>query len=167
MSKGLPRSLSRAIQSRAPVVRKMLLLNETINVADGAPGFGTVPIGVLPKANIVLLGVVGYIQLLTASGTVIAAWTGSFGVGSLPITADSLAGSGAADILPSAVLAAATAQLSPLTRSSKAGVTILDNTGGTLSINLNLLIDDASISGAAVFTLSGEVTLSYVDMADE
>ena len=68
-------------------------------------------------------------------------------------------------------MAAATAEVSPITRGLQAdgahcGV-IFDNTAGALEVNLNLLIDDADISGTVAITVSGTVDISYIMLGDD
>jgi hypothetical protein len=166
---GLPRTMARAAAGRfsTPVVKQIVpLVAKPLAVADGAPGFGTVVIGDFPEGNILLLGAVGYIKLTTASGTIIATFDGDFSIGSTPTADNALAGTDV-DIIPSTPLNPATAKVSPLVRAINAAQSILDNTDGSLEINLNVLIDDASISGAAAFTVDGVLILSYVVLGDD
>jgi hypothetical protein len=169
MAKGLPRSMARAIAGRfsTPVVKQNIpLVAKAFNVADGAPGFGTVVIGDIPEGNILLLGAVAYIQLTTADTDVIATFDGDFSIGTTPTADNALAGTDV-DVIGSTPLGAATAKVSPLVRATNAAQSILDNTDGSLELNLNVLIDDASISGAAAFTADGMVVLSYVVLGDD
>ena len=74
------------------------------------------------------------------------------------------------DLIQSTALGAATAKVSPVARGTHAVAitgTVLDNTDGSLELNLNLLIDDANISGAADFTATGVVELSYIILGDD
>ena len=164
--KGLPRSLRNADAFGAAV--STLILRETaISVADGAPGFGNVAIGQLPQGEILLLGGFAELVFTTADADVTATWTGSFSVGTVGTVDSDLADTGEATFIGSSVIAAATAKVSPETRgvSTVANCgTIISNQAGTSQLFLNLLIDDASISGAAVFTVSGKVKFSYVNL---
>ena len=173
--KGLPRSLGRAAQSlagkaRAPFAKHRININNvTVNVADGAPGFGTAVIGDLPEGNILLLGAVGYINVRTSDADVIATFDGDVSVGTTPTADNALSGTDV-DILPSTALGAATAKVSPTVRAVSTdamGGGILDNTDGAMEVNLNLLIDDASISGAAAFLANGYVEIAYSRMGDD
>jgi len=167
--KGLPRSLGRAEQ--------FTLMNATVrvkdlsvSVADGAPGFGTAVIAGLPSKNILFLGAVAYLQFFTSDADITATFDGDFAIGTVPTANNSLADAGDADIVPSTAMGAATAKLSPVIRGASTdalGGLIIDNTAGTLELNLNVLIDDAAISGAAIFTVTGVVHLSYVVLGDD
>ena len=165
--KGLPRSLKKATQTMNKVTIPVRSLS--VSVADGAPGFGTSVIAGLPQGNILFLGAVAYLQFQTADADVTATFDGDFSIGTAPTADNALAGS-EVDIVPSTAFGAATAKLSPVIRgvsTDALGGLIIDNTASTLELNLNVLIDDAAISGAAVFTVNGTVDLVYVVMGDD
>lgn len=151
-----------------PVIKEVVPVRaKTINVADGAPGFGTMVITGLPQGNILFLGAVSYLRFTTADADVIAAFDGDYSLGTSPTADNALAGT-EVNLVPSTPLGAATAKVSPYVRGvSTANGVILDNTDGSLEVNLNLLIDDASISGAAAFTVDGVVRLAYIVMGDD
>lgn len=158
------------LDKTGPVDLKVIpVRGKTINVADGAPGFGTLVLSGLPQGNILFLGAVAYLQFKTADADVIAAFDGDFSLGTAP-TADNALSGAEVDLIPSTPLGAATAKKSPYVRGVSATAncgTILDNTDGSLEVNLNLLIDDASISGAAPFTVDGVVRLAILVMGDD
>jgi hypothetical protein len=172
--KGLPRSMKRA-ELAAPhaqsiVRRRVKINNQVINVADGAPGWGTVVIGDLPQGNIMLLGAVAYLQFLTADADVIATWDGDWAIGSAPSASNIALATDKADIIPSVAIGAATAKLSPRNRATHAVANtgaVYDNTDGAMELNLNMLVDDASISGAAAFTANGVLMLSFLMLGDD
>ena len=96
-------------------------------------------------------------------------WAGDYAVGTTPAGDGTLTGADI-DIIGSTPLAAATAEVSPRTRG--VGVTatnaaVLDNTDGSLELNLSLLIDDADISGTVPITATGEIYVSYVVLGDD
>lgn len=164
--KGFPRSLKHA-DAFGAAVSTLILTNKAISVADGAPGFGNVAIGQLPEGEILLLGGFAELTFTTADADVIAAWTGSFSVGTAGTIDADVADTGEATFIQSSTIAAATAKVSPETRGVSAVAntgTIISNQAGTSQLFLNLLIDDASISGAASFTVSGKVKFSYVNL---
>jgi hypothetical protein len=169
--KGLPRSLSRGPASAAPVLKQTFVVRDgevTVTATGAAVGFGTTVIGDLPEGNILLLGAVGYFQFGTADADIAATWDGDYSVGSTATVDVTLNGTDV-DILPSTALGAATAQLSPRVRSVNATQAILDNTDGSLELNLNLLVDAANIvdGATAVMTINGELTLLYSVMGDD
>lgn len=171
MSKGLPRSLGRANPQIAPVMKQRVpVRNASLSVVDGAPGYGTVVIGDLPQGNILFLGAISYLQFATTDTDVTATFDGDYSIGTVPTADSDVSDSGEADIIPSTALGAATAKLSPVVRGASTdalGGGIIDNTDGSLEINLNLLVDDAAISGAAVFTVNGYVELVYSVLGDD
>lgn len=172
--KGLQRSISRGPKADQNIVKETIRLSSLALEVDGATGvgWGTAVAGDFPQGNICLLGIVAYLQFSgpTAAGLV-DTWAGDYGVGSTPAT-DGTITAGDVDLVPSTALAAATAEVSPKTRGVQAdgafaGV-VLDNTDGSLEINVNLLVDDANISADDLaFTVDGEIYLSYVVLGDD
>ncbi len=166
--KGLLRSLSRNPAQQA--VRKQLVrvTNKPISIAGTTGvGFGTVEIGDVPAGNILLLGAMSYLQFTTADGDVQATFDGDYSVGTAP-TADAALAGAEVDIIPSTSFGGpATAGVSPVARGANATQVMLDNTDGSLELNLNVLIDDANISGTGDFTVNGFVLLAYIVMADD
>jgi hypothetical protein len=167
---GLPRSMARSAPGRSttPITKQTIdIVAKVLPVVDGAPGHGTVVIGDFPEGNILLLGAVAYLRFTTADADIIAAFDGDFSIGTVPTADTDLADAGEADVIASTALGAATAKVSPLVRATNATQVVLDNTDGSLEVNLNLLIDDTSISGAADFTVDGVVLMSYVVLGDD
>lgn len=174
MSHGLPRSLKRANKSEAIINREVIVVKDGTLTVDGATGvgFGTLVIGDLPAGNVLFLGALAYMQFTgPTSGDLDDDWAGDYGVGTTPAS-DGTLSAGDVDLVPSTALAAATAEASPRTRGVQAdgafcGV-VLDNTDGSLEINLNLLVDDANIGADDLdFTVNGELVLSYVMLLDD
>ena len=166
MGKGLPRSMAHAGNGSAPVGSKTIRLDGTVSVADGAPGFGTVVIGDFPEGNISFRAAAVYLQLTTADADVIATFDGDFSIGTTPTADNALSGTDV-NIIASTALGAATAKVAPVVRATNITPLMLDNTDGSLELNLNLLIDDASISGAADFTFDGVLYLDYTVLGDD
>lgn len=169
MGKGLPRSTARAPAMRSAVQKLNIPMNALAIAVAGASGigFGTTVLRGLPQGNILLLGAVCNAQFTHgADANAIATFTGNFGIGSAPVTAGTMTGT-QADIIASTALSAATANVSPAVRVANATQAILDNTDGSLELNLNLLIDDASISGAAGFTAVGFLSIAYIVLGDD
>lgn len=176
MGHGLPRSLKRpTAPERTPaLIKRVFPASGGTLTVDGATGvgFGTLVLGGLPEGNVMLLGAVGYFEFAgpTDAGLV-DTWAGDYGVGTTPAD-DGTITAGDVDIVPSTALAAATAELSPRTRGldatgALAGV-VFDNTGGTLELNLNLLIDDADISADGIdMAVEGELQIVFVMLGDD
>ena len=172
MGKGLPRSLARGAPQRQEIIKQTINISGTVAVAaaGAAVGFGTRVIGDLPEGNILFLGAVAYVRL-AGSGSdanLDATWDGDFSIGTAPTADVTLSGS-EVDIIGSTALGAATAEVSPRVRAVNATQSILDNTDGSLELNLNVLIDAANIvDGATVnLTASGTLQLVYVVMLDD
>lgn len=171
MSKGLKRSLSRGAASQARIMKyDVPIRNLALSVADGAPGFGTAVLAALPQGNLLFLGAVAYLQFSTASVGVTTTFDGDYSVGTIPTANNSLGDAGDADILPSTAMGAATAGVSPVIRAASTdalGGGVINNTDGSLELNLNVLIDDAAISGAGVFAVNGTVSIAYIVLGDD
>lgn len=170
MTKGLQRSIHRAPPQQAAVRRDVFQMKAVPITSSGLTGngFGTAVVGDLPEGNILVLGAIAYAQVtkVTAAGTD-DAFTGTYSVGSTP-TADATLSGSDADIIPSTVLAAATAGVSPITRGAQPAQTILDNTDGSLELNFNLELDDASVSAdGQILKIDGYVELLYAVLGDD
>lgn len=167
MSKGLPRSLARGKGTQTVKLQKFAFKDVAIAVAGASGvGYGTAVIGDFPEGNILFLGAVAYAQFTTADSDVQAAFDGDYSVGTTA-TADATLSSTDANIVGSSALGAATDGVSPVARGTGATVAMLDNTDGSLELNLNLIIDDANISGTGDFTATGYVEVAYAMMSDD
>ena len=167
MGKGLPRSLARG--KGKTTVRKQVFNFKDVAVSvagTSGVGFGGAVIGDFPEGNILLLGAAGYVSLYSADADIQATYDGDIAVGTVPNANTSLSGTDV-DILPSTALGAATAGQSPTVRAANATAAIFDNTDGSLELNLNVLIDDANISGTADMTATGTVELIYAVLLDD
>ena len=175
MVKGLQRSISRGGADRATtVVKRTYSVSGGSLVVDGAAGvgFGTLVIGGLPEGNILLLGALGYFKFTGAvTAGLTDTWEGDYGVGTTPAS-DGTITAADVDIVPSTAIAAAVAEDSARTRGTDATGAkvgqVFDNTAGDLELNLNLLIDDASISADdVVITVNGELSIVFVVFGDD
>ncbi len=173
MTKGLPRSLSRATLPRSAIQKQTIVVDAAAISVVGSVGvgFGSVVVGAFPEGNVLILGTIVNMQF-SGSGSdsnLVDDWEGSYALGSNPL-ADATIGTGDADIAAEVQTLAASSEVSPVTRafsSSNIGGDILNNTAGDLEMNLNLLIDDADISGTVDITATGEVYISYIILGDD
>jgi hypothetical protein len=170
MSKGLARSIGRAAAQRAPIVKDVFVMNAVPITSSGATGdgFGTVVIGDFPEGNILLLGAIAYAKVtkVTAAGT-LDTFTGAYSVGSTP-TADATLTGTDVDVIPSTALSAAVAGASAVTRGAQPAQAILDNTDGSLELNFNLKLDDASVSAdGQILKIDGFVEVAYIVLGDD
>jgi hypothetical protein len=172
MGKGLPRSMARASGAIAPIQKQTIVLDAlAIAVANGsgAPGFGTTVIGDFPEGNILFLGIVSNVQFSSADAEILATFDGDYSIGTTPASDGTLT-DGDVDLIPSTPLGAATDGVSPALRTAHAVAvtgTVYDNTDGSLELNLNLLIDDASQTAAVDVTATGTVVLAYIVLGDD
>lgn len=170
MSKGLPRSRARGNQQLASITKMTLpLRNFPVTVAGTTGvGFGTAVISGLPQGNLLFLGAVAYAQFnKNGDADVQDAFDGDFSIGTVPTADTDVADAGEADIIASTAFGAATAGLSPALRAVNATQAIIDNTDGSLELNLNVLIDDANISGSATFLVNGSLNLALIVLGDD
>ncbi len=170
--KGLPRSLSRGDAATQEVVKQAIPFAVSL-ISSGATGvgFGTTPIAGLPEGNILILGAAAYVvvskdTVAGAAGT-LDAFTGSYSIGSAA-TADATLSGAEVDVIASQAIAAATAGVSPNTRGIGAAQSIVDNTDSSKSLNLNLLLDDASVSADTQhMKASGTLYIAYIVLGDD
>lgn len=174
MTKGLQRSLDRGAPSNQEIVRQVIKVKDkSLTTGNGAvsDGWATVDLGGLPEGNILFLGAIAYMTFTgPTSGDLIDAWTGVYGVGTSPSVDETALAGLFRNIVDDVVLSAATAEVSPRTRGPSLAADmslILDNTDADLELNLNLFIDNASISGDVTLTVSGEIQLAYIVMLDD
>jgi hypothetical protein len=171
--KGLPYSNRHAVGAVAPVVKKVTIpvnnLSLTVSAGVAAVGFGTAVIAGLPEGNILLLGALAYMRFSTSDTDIIAAFDGDFSIGTVATADNDVADSNEANIIASTALGAATARVSPTLRATNTTSAVIDNTDASLKLNLNLLIDDASItdSQSAAFLCNGSVHLVYAVLGDD
>lgn len=171
--KGLTRSLSRGPALRQPITKQVfkfaaLAIPGGIDGATGV-GFGSVVIGDLPAGNLLILGAVSYVQFDSAGGQagLSDTWNGDYAVGTTPASDGTLSGADV-DVIASTPTTVAASEDAPRTRGTGAAGSIVDNTDGSLELNLSLLIDDADISADNVaLTATGEVHLAYIVLGDD
>lgn len=173
MAKGLPRSMSRGAPQRQEIIKQTLVardLTVTVGATADAVGFGTAVLAGLPEGNILLLGAVGYFRFAGsgADANLTADWEGDFSIGTTGTTDVTLDGTDV-NILPSTAIAAAEDEVSARTRSANATQAILDNTDGSLELNLNVLIDAADIGDdeEVELTVTGELYIAYIMLGDD
>lgn len=167
--KGLVRSLARGKPQNQAVRRQRVILKNKALTTTGATGdgWGTVEIGDLPEGNILILGAAANLQFTGSSAGTTATFTGAYAVGTTA-TADATLSGTDANVIASATISAATGKVSPVTRGVGSTVAMLDNTDGSLELNLNVKIDDAAVSADnQAFTVSGVLDLVYSVLLDD
>jgi hypothetical protein len=176
--RGHKRALARA--ARRPgnngLFFKTVMFDKTIVVADpgAAVAFATAVIEGLPAANLWIGCAVAYFSVQDVGGAgLIAAFTGNFAIGTTP-TADATLAATDIDIINTTAFTAA-AGITPRTREVSAAVSgnnltdarFFDNTDGSLELNANIIIADASISAQATVRVRGELHLVMATMGDD
>lgn len=170
--RGAKRALKKARQLGHVLGCEPIPVNALVSIADGAPGFGTAVIGGLPQGNLLLFGAVAYLQFTNVGSNITATFDGDFSVGTEATADNDLADTNEANVIQSTPMGAATAGVSPNIRSTTAttgfaGPVLLDNTDGSLELNLNVLIDDAAISGAGSLRALGTLFLAVLPLGDD
>jgi hypothetical protein len=175
MVKGSPRiikaaSLPNKNNGLWPLFSKRIqVVNKNI-VSSGATGagFGAVELEKVPEGNIFLFAAASYFVFSSVSSSITATFTGSYSLGTTA-TADATLSGTDANIVAAATLSAATGKVSPRTRSvSGSSILVLDNTDTTIGVNLNLVIDDGSISADNVtIVANGYVDLRFAILGDD
>lgn len=169
--KGLLRSLSRGSLSKQNIIKQTVPIQNVEITVDGATGvgFGSAVIGDLPEGNILFLGATSYIQFTLDgdSENVVATFDGDYGIGTTSAS-DGTITNADVNVIASTALGAAVDGVSSRVRGANSTSAIFDNTDGSLELNLNLLIDDASISGDdQVLSAEGELNLVYIVLGDD
>lgn len=169
--KGLPRSMKNASPTRQAVVKQTIRVTNLALSVDGATGvgFNAAVAGDFPAGNILFLGAAAYMQFTKQAGAtgIQDAFDGDYSVGTTP-TADATLSSTDANVIGSSALGAATAGVSPVARGTGVTAAIFDNTDGSLELNLNLIIDDANISGDDQPVLAnGYIVVAYSVLGDD
>jgi hypothetical protein len=168
--KGLIRS-QRRNPAQQPVLKQTIRVKDlpiTVNGATGV-GWGTAVVGDFPQGNILILGIVSYLQfkIVTAAG-VQATFDGDYSLGTTP-TADATLSGTDVNLVPSTATNPATAGVSPVVRgASSTPPGLFDNTDDSLEINLNFLIDDANISAdTQLLAVNGTVHIAFTVLGDD
>lgn len=173
MTKGLQRSLSRGPKSSADITKQTIVLDNAtvvVSATGAAIGFGNAVIGDFAEGNILVLGIGGTLGLSGsgADANLVDTWSGDFGIGSTPAD-DATISAGDVDIVASTAIGPATAEAIADFRVAAAPSVLLDNTDGSLEINLNVLIDAADITDdqSVTLTLSGSLQIAYLVLGDD
>ncbi len=124
-------------------------------------------VGDLPAGNILFFGAAAYLQFTKLDAGTTATFDGDYSVGTTA-TADATLSTTDANIIGSSALGAATAGVSPVVRGEGATAVMLNNTDGSLELNLNLIMDDAVVSADDQdFTVTGYIDRVYAVLGDD
>lgn len=170
MTKGLLRSIKRG-GAAAPIQRVNIPLSFSLTNIDGASGVGwdTAVISDFPEGNVLLLGAVLNLTATEAHANIINTFSGNVSVGTTA-TADATLATTEVDIIPSTAFGPAVSSSAPVRAVSTASIggSVLDNTDGSLEINVNVTIADASIDADnTTMSFAGTLSLVYVMLQDD
>ena len=168
MSKGLPRSQRRGAP-RVQEVYRIELPNLELDLpftGSSGVGYGSTVLAELPMGMIHILSVNATLSLdaSVVSSGIIAAWNGDISIGSAAVTssAKTLA-SARADVLSSSATTVAATKVSPTSRYAKVSNNIINNMSATRkNLNLNINIDDASVSGNGTMKAIGSISIACI-----
>lgn len=173
MGKGLPRSHSRGVQATKDIIKVDIALTDAsfvITDPGAAIAWGTIPLAGLPEGNLLFLGaVLSNLEFTKGDADIIDAFNGDFALGSAP-TADGVLAGAEIDLIASTAMIVGVAGVSAankgLSTTTEHGL-IIDNTAGLLEVNLNVLVDDISISANSSFTLKGSLHMAMIVLGDD
>jgi hypothetical protein len=125
-------------------------------------------IGDFPEGNILVVGCVAYVAVVATSGAgILTTWDGDFALGTLAADDGSLTGADV-NIVPATELPQAVAGVVARTRRANATGVVLDNTDGSVEVNLNINVDDADISAdTPTIRVFAELELIYSMLGDD
>lgn len=174
MGKGLPRSLARGDKIKQELVKERVAISDvsiTVSATSTANGFGSAVIGDFPEGNILFLGAIAYIQF-AGSGSdanLVDTWSGDYSMADAPLADATIDADAERNIIYNTGIGPATAEAIGRTRGERTGPFMLDNTDGSLEINLNLTIDAADITDdtSVEITANGELFLAYIVLGDD
>ncbi len=147
-----------------------------ITIADDADvaQYGGVKIYDFPAGAIITLGaVIDAAVTLGATGTITDTWAGGVALGTATATTGATLTSTEADILPEVDVAAATAKVAVIdavpvaTALTESGARWFDGTATAKDCYLNLVVDDSATHTAGTGTITGTVTLTWINLGDK
>lgn len=169
MGKGLPYSLGRG--KSAKIYKETIKLRAfpiDLSATGSAIGFGTAVIGDFPEGNVLILGTVANLQVTNVDTDATTTFVAGFALGTAP-TADLTLSGAEVNLVAETSFGAATARVSPTVRGALGTPFMVDNTDGSLEINLNMTITAATITddATASMTVTGEVYMAYLLLGDD
>ncbi len=149
-------------------------LSVTVVTVTTAVGFGFVKIADLPEAFLLYQGCVLKDFSITDNGAaeISDTFDGDIAVGTVGTVDVDVGDAGEANFIASTALTTAVAGVTPsqdVMSSDALNGVIIDNTAGTLDINLNVLIDAADMDDdeSIVVGVSGTLIISFIPLGDD
>lgn len=174
MTKGLARSLSRGNALAQPITKQAIAFEDltvTVSATGAAAGFGSAVVADFPEGNILFLGAVAYVAF-AGSGSdanLVDTWNGDYSMATAPLADAAIDADAERNVIYTSAIGPAGSEVISQVRGEKGGVTVFDNTDGSLEINLNLTIDAADITDdqSVDITASGVLHLAYIVLGDD
>lgn len=171
MTKGLPRSLSRAKAIDVACKKLRITVDESMTLTgdSGNAIFQTAVVGGLPEGNILIHGAVSNLTFTGPTSANLADdFQGDYAVGTAP-TADTTLNGSEVDIIASTAIPAATSEVSANVRSANATQVIVDNTASTLEVNLNVTLDADEVTDGedVAVAVTGTIDIVYSVLGDD
>lgn len=172
MSRAWFRDFANRGRQAAPAYNMTIPVNVVLTPtgSTGVAVFETAVVGDFPEGNILLLGAVARLGFAGPGGSADLSdtWAGDYSLGSAP-TADATLSGTEVDIIPSTAIGPATAEVIAPVRATNATQVVLDNTDGSLEINLNVLFDADVVTNAETVnvTVTGFLHLAYIVLGDD
>jgi hypothetical protein len=171
MTKGLQRSLSRGPKATKDVNVIRLTVNKalTFTGSTGVAVFATAPIELLPEGNLLFLGAVANLTFTGPTSANLANdFQGDYSLGTSP-TADTTLNGTEVNLIASTAIPAATSEVSANVRATNATQAVLDNTDGSMEVNLNVLLDADEVTDGedVVVTVTGTVDVAFIVLGDD
>lgn len=147
-----------------------------ITIADdaGQAQYGGVKIYDFPAGLLLTLGaVIDASVTLGATGTITATWAGGVALGTATASTGTTLTSTEADIMPEVDVAAATDKVAVIdgvsvaTALTESGARWLDGSGTAKDLYLNLVVDDEGTHTAGTGTITGTVTIHWINLGDK
>jgi len=176
MAAALPASLQRGLHLKPAQYRFELPIAHSVTAVTvtTAVGFGFVKIADLPEGFLLFQGAVIKDLVITENGSadVSDTWNGDVSLGSVGTVDVDVGDANEANFMGSTAVGAAVAGVTPsqdiMSAEGINGV-LLDNSAGSLDINLNLLVDAADMGDdkSVVFGVTGTLIISFVPLGDD
>lgn len=158
------------------VHKTVLTLTATpITIADDAnvAQYGGVKIYDFPEGVVVTLGaVIDAACTLGATGTITNTWAGGVALGTATATTGATLTGTEADIVPEVDVAAATTKVAAIdaapvaTALTESGARWFNGSGMAKDLYLNLVVDDSATHTAGTGTITGTVTIWWINLGD-
>lgn len=143
------------------------LSGRTITMTDeaGVVAYGGTKVYDFPAGNILVLGATANLTVVE-SGTINADFDGDFSLGTVTASNNASLSSTEQNLIPSTATPQAVSSATTAKGINAAAIAPLDGTTTPIDVYLNFIIDDADQNGGGTFTVSGPITLTWINLGD-